>query len=95
MVTGNQVTNLLREIPHDPTKMTHESRHILYLSVVVEVMDIIEMQLAENNGTLVDFASGLTGITVPRRSFRITLSILSRFDYLIPCDWKEVDGKCD
>ena len=60
MITGNQVTDLLREIPHDPTRMTYERRHIIYLPVRVQVMNIIETQLAENNGTLVDFASGVT-----------------------------------
>ena len=28
MVTGNQVTDLLREIPHDPTIMTYEPKHV-------------------------------------------------------------------
>ena len=63
-VTGDQVTVLLREIPHDPTKMSYEPRHILYLPVQVEVMDIIETQLAENDGTLVDFALGVTTLTL-------------------------------
>ena len=64
MVTGNQVTDLLREIPHDPTRMTYESRHVLYLPVRVDVMDIIETQVSENDGTLVDFVSGVTTITL-------------------------------
>ena len=64
MVTGNQVTDLLREIPHDPTRMTYEPRHVLYVPVRVDVMDIIETQVAENDGTLVEFASGVTTITL-------------------------------
>ena len=64
MVMGNQVTDLLREIPHDPTRMTYEPRHVLYLPVRVDVMDIIETQVAENDGTLVEFASGVTTITL-------------------------------
>ena len=64
MVTGNQVTDLLREIPHDPTKMYYEPKHSLYLAVHVEVMDIIETQLADNDGSLVDFASGVTTLTL-------------------------------
>ena len=64
MVTGNQVTDLLREIPHDPTRMTYEPRHVLYLPVRVDVMDIIETQVAENDGTLVEFASGVTTMTL-------------------------------
>ena len=46
MVTGYQVTDLLREIPQDPTKMYYEPKHFLYLPVHVEVMDIIKTQLA-------------------------------------------------
>ena len=64
MVTGNQVTDLLREIPHDPTKMYYEPKHIIYLPVHVEVMEIIETQLAENDGSLVNFASGVTTLTL-------------------------------
>ena len=63
-VTGNQVTDLLREIPHDPTKMYYEPKHSLYLAVHVEIMDIIETQLADNDGSLVDFASGVTTLTL-------------------------------
>ena len=64
MVMGNQVTDLLSEIPHDPTKMTYEPKHVLYLPVRVDVMDIIETQVAENDGTLVDFVSGVTTMTL-------------------------------
>ena len=64
MVTGNQVTYLMREIPHDPTRMTYEPQHILYLPVRVDVKDIIEMQVAENDGTLVEFVSGVTTLTL-------------------------------
>ena len=64
MVTGNQVTDLLIEIPHDPTRMTYEPRHVLYVPVRVDVMDIIETEVAENDGTLVEFASGVTTITL-------------------------------
>ena len=63
-VTENQITDLLGEIPHDPSKMSYEPRHILYLPVRVDVMDIMETQLAENDGKLVDFASGVTTVTL-------------------------------
>ena len=63
-VTANQVTDLFRGIPHDPSQMSYEPRHILYLPVHVDVMDIIETQLAENDGKLVDFASGVTTVTL-------------------------------
>ena len=62
MVTRDQVKDLFREILHNPSNMTYEPRHILYLPVRVEVMDI--MQLAETDKTLVDFASGVTTITL-------------------------------
>ena len=64
MVVGNQVTDLLREIPHDPAKMYYEPKHILYLPVRVDVMDIIETQVAENDGALVNFAPGVTTVTL-------------------------------
>ena len=60
MITGNQVTDLLREIPHDPTKMSYEPVHIQYKSVRSNLMDIIETQVAENDGRLVDFVSSVT-----------------------------------
>ena len=63
-VTGNQVTDLLREIPHDPSKMAYEPKHILYLPVRLEIIDIIETQLSENDRSLVDFASGVTTVTL-------------------------------
>ena len=63
-VTGNQVTDLLREIPHDPARMAYEPKHILYLPVRLEIIDIIETQLSENDGKLVDFASGVTTVTL-------------------------------
>ena len=61
---GTQVTDLLREIPHDPSKMYYEPKHILYLPVRVDVMDIIETQVAENDRTLVNFASRVTTVTL-------------------------------
>lgn len=65
MVMGNQVTDVLREIPHDTAKMMQESRHILYLPVRADIMCIIEMQEVENDETIVDFYSGLMSITLP------------------------------
>ena len=64
MVTGHQVTDLLREIPHDPTMTTYEPAHIVYLPVRSEIMDIVEIQVTENDGSLVDFASGVTTLTL-------------------------------
>ena len=50
--------------PSRSHKMSYEPKHFLYLPVRVEVMDIIYTQLAENNGTLVNFASGVTTLTL-------------------------------
>jgi len=63
-ITGNRVTDLLREVPHDPTKMTYEPSQIQYKPVRSNVLDIVDMQLAENDGQLVDFASGVTSVTL-------------------------------
>ena len=64
MITGNQVTDLLRKIPHDPTKTTYEPRHILYLPVRSNAIDIIEKQVAEVDGKLVEFSPGVTSVTL-------------------------------
>ena len=63
-ITGNKVTDLLREVPHDPTKTTYEPPQIQYKPVHSNVLDIVEMQLAENDGRLVDFTSGVTSVTL-------------------------------
>ena len=64
MITGSRVTDLLREVPHDPTKVTFKPTHIQYKPVRSNVLDIVEVQLAENNEKLVDFASGVTSMTL-------------------------------
>ena len=63
-IMGNRVTDLLREIPHDVTKMSYEPLHIHYKPVRSQLVDIVETQLAENDGKLVDFASGVTSVTL-------------------------------
>ena len=78
MVTSNQVTDMLREIPRDATKMYYEPKHILYLPVRVDIMDIIETQLAENNGKLVDFASGVTTVTLHFKYELVIFTLLYR-----------------
>ena len=64
MVVGNQVTDLMREIPHESSKGSYEPIHILYLPVRSEVIDIIELQVAENDGKLVEFSLGVTSVTL-------------------------------
>ena len=63
-IMGNRVTDLMRAIPHDPTKMTYEPLHIYYKRVRSNLVDIIETQVAENDGKLVDFVSGVTSVTL-------------------------------
>jgi len=63
-VMGNQVTDLLREVPHDPNRMTFEPKHIQYLPVRSDVFDIIETQVAEDDGELVKFPEGVTTVTL-------------------------------
>ena len=63
-VMGNQVTDLLREVPHDEKKMSFEPVNIQYLPVHSDVFDIIETQVAENDGELVKFPSGVVTVTL-------------------------------
>jgi len=64
MVTGNQVTDLLKQVHYDPDVVDFQPRHILYLPVRTSVLDIVETQFSEDDGQLVDFASGVTTITL-------------------------------
>ena len=41
-----------------------ELKYIKYLPVRSDVIDIIELQVSENDGTLVNFASGVTTVTL-------------------------------
>ena len=64
MVTGNQVTDLLKHVPYSPEYRDFQPKHILYLPVRTTVMDIVEVQVSENEGTLVEFEAGVTSITL-------------------------------
>jgi len=64
MVTGNQVTDLLKQVRYDPEMVDLQPRHILYLPVRTAVLDIVETEVSEEDGHLVDFASGVTTITL-------------------------------
>jgi len=64
MVMGDQVTDLLKQVHYDLNVVDFQPRHILYLPVRSSVFDIVEVQLSEDDGQLVDFASGLTTITL-------------------------------
>ena len=64
-MVGGRVTDLLREIKYHPQNTTHfEPRHIQYVPVRNEVVEIVETQMAETNGDLVQFGKGRTILTL-------------------------------
>ena len=64
-MVGNRITDLLREIKYHPKETTHfEPRHIQYVPVRNEVVEIVETQMAEINGDLVQFGEGHTILTL-------------------------------
>ena len=63
-VMGNQVTDLLQEVPYALSERYFEPRHVQYLPLRTDVIDIIETQVAENNGELTNFESGVTSVTL-------------------------------
>ena len=63
-VMGNQVTDLLREVPYALSERYFEPCHVQYLSLRTDVINIIETQVAENTGELTNFESGLTSMTL-------------------------------
>ena len=63
-VMGNQVTDLLREVPYALSERYFEPRLVQYLPLRTDVIDIIETQVAENTGELVNFESGVTSVTL-------------------------------
>ena len=64
MVAGNQVTDLLKHVPYSPEFVDLQPEHVLYLPVRTTNVDIIEVQVSENEGSLVNFESGVTSITL-------------------------------
>ena len=64
-MVGGRITDLLREIKYHPQNTTHfEPRHIQYVPVRNEVVEIVETQMAETNGDLVQFGEGHTLLTL-------------------------------
>ena len=64
-MVGNRVTDLLREIKYHPQNTTQfEPIHIQHLLVRNELVEIIETQMAEINGDLVQFGEGHTILTL-------------------------------
>ena len=64
-MVGGCITDLLREIKYHPQETTHfEPRHIQYVPVRNEVVEIVETQMAETNRDLVKFGEGHTILTL-------------------------------
>ena len=65
-MVGNQVTNVLREIPYraDGTTTHFEPQHIHYLPVRSSLMEIIETRVTETDDQLVTFGPGPTLLTL-------------------------------
>ena len=64
MIVGNQVTDLLREVPYLLEKRHFEPNQIQYLPVRSDSLDIIETQVAKVDGKLVEFSLGVTSVTL-------------------------------
>lgn len=64
MVVGDQVTDLIREIPYALNERQFEPNRIQYLPVRSDVIDIIELQVSGNDGKLVEFSPGVTSVTL-------------------------------
>jgi len=69
-MVGDKIVDLLREVKYDRTtkgQVYFEPQHIQYIPVRREVMDIIEVQVAETKGSgddLAKFGPGHTLVTL-------------------------------
>ena len=66
-VVGNKITDVLREVPYETRGAGHqyiEPRHLEYKTVRTNVLDIIEVQVAETDGKLTQFEEGTTTVTL-------------------------------
>ena len=66
-VVGNQVTDLLREVDYKREgkgSYYFEPTHLQYIKLRKEVLDIIQVQVAETTGELVEFGKGNTIVTL-------------------------------
>jgi len=64
VITGDKVTDLLREVPYNPEEIGYERKHIQYIPLRSDVIDIIEVQVSESDGSLVTFDPGVTVVTL-------------------------------
>ena len=64
VITGDKVADLLRQVPYNPQESMYEPRHIQYIPLRSDMMDIIEIQVSESDGSLADFDTGDTVVTL-------------------------------
>ena len=64
VITGDKVTHLLREVPYNLEEIGYEPKHIQYIPLRSDVVDIIEVQVSESDGSLVNFEPGDTVVTL-------------------------------
>ena len=77
-VVGNQITDLLREIPYNASTRYFEPQHTVYVPVRGNVLDIIEVNVSENTGDLVNFLPGVTSVTLHFKNESRILSHLTQ-----------------
>ena len=58
------MTDLLREVPYNPEEIGYEPKHIQHILLRSDAVDIIEVQVSENDGSLVNFEPGDTVVTL-------------------------------
>ena len=67
IVVGNRVTDLLREVMYQRKgrgSVYFEPTHIQYIPLRKDVVDIVEINVAETNGDLTKFGPGNTIVTM-------------------------------
>ena len=65
VITGDKVTDLLREVSYNPEEIGYGPKQIQYIPLRSDVVDIIEVQVSESvDGSLVNFEPGDTVVTL-------------------------------
>ena len=52
-VVGNQITDLLRDVPYKDKPLWWEPQHVHYRKVLGDVVEIVEVEVGERDGSLV------------------------------------------
>ena len=72
-VLGDQLTDFLREVSYKREgKDTHycEPTHMQYIPLRKELLDMIQIQIAEESGALTEFGDGVTTVTFHCKKIR-------------------------